>query len=39
MGLPGTGKRVRVVREPQTTPEPVTVPTEPVEAPQEPVKV
>ena len=45
MGLPGRGKEVRVVREPQRS-EPLTVPepepereSEPVEQPKEPVKV
>lgn len=41
MGLPGKGKRIRVVREPEETPEPIW--TEPVktpeEAPAEPVRV
>jgi hypothetical protein len=39
VGLPGKGKRVRVVREPETVPEPVREPVvEPVREP-EPVKV
>lgn len=38
MGLPGTGKRIRVVRTPVT--EPIEVPEHaPVEAPKEPVRV
>lgn len=38
MGLPGKGKRVRVVRTPQTAPEPIREPApEPVREP-EPVK-